>query len=207
MGIKKDLKVNVYEVRSTRSFLMSSPNVKGDVSDTDGKTKLIDLPVDVLRLVIEFSGERNPLTATNRHFHIVRRHSYWKFNAKYSRKYHVDEDFRTFVRSRVPNPSIQVSLNLSWCSNITDVSALGGVHTLNLSGCINVTDVSALGGVHTLDLSRCTNITDVSALGGVHTLDLEGCRNITDVSALGGVHTLDLRDCTNITDVSALGGI
>jgi len=36
------------------------------------------------------------------------------------------------------------------CSGITDVSALGGVHTLDLSFCHNITDVSALGGVYTL---------------------------------------------------------
>ena len=56
---------------------------------------------------------------------------------------------------------------------------------------LDITDVSALGGVHTLDLSECSNITDVSALGGVHTLDLSECSNITDVSALGGVHLFD----------------
>jgi hypothetical protein len=38
---------------------------------------------------------------------------------------------------------------------VSDVSALGSVHTLNLSWCPNVSDVSALGGVHTLDLRRC----------------------------------------------------
>ena len=46
--------------------------------------------------------------------------------------------------------------------NITDVSALGNVHTLNLSNCDNITYVSALGKVHTLNLSNCDNITDVS---------------------------------------------
>ncbi len=54
----------------------------------------------------------------------------------------------------------------------------------------NITDVSALGGVHTLYLRWCDKITDVSALGGVHTLDLSDFKNITDVSALGGVHRM-----------------
>jgi hypothetical protein len=92
-------------------------------------------------------------------------------------------------------------------TGVTNVSALGGVHTLDLSGCLGVTDVSALGGVHTLDLSDCVGVTDVSALGGVHTLDLSGCTGVTDVSALGGVHTLDLSCCKGVTDVSALGGV
>ena len=37
---------------------------------------------------------------------------------------------------------------------ITDVSALGKIHTLNLSGCKNITDVSMLGKVNTLNLSE-----------------------------------------------------
>ena len=37
-------------------------------------------------------------------------------------------------------------LNLSY-TYVTDVSSLGGVHTLNLSGCTNVTDVSMLTNV------------------------------------------------------------
>ena len=76
--------------------------------------------------------------------------------------------------------------------------------SLNLTGCPNITDVSALGNVHTLKLSLCQNITDVSALGNVHTLDLVGCNNITDVSALRNVNTLYLHGCPQITDTSML---
>jgi hypothetical protein len=36
-----------------------------------------------------------------------------------------------------------------------------------LYNCSEITDVSALGGVHTLDLRYCSNITDVSALRDV----------------------------------------
>ena len=99
------------------------------------------------------------------------------------------------------------TLDLAGCRGVTDVSALGGVHTLNLAYCKGVTDVSALGGVHTLNLSNCYNVTDVSALGGVHTLNLSDCSGVTDVSALGGVHTLNLMYCYGVTDVSALGGV
>ena len=97
-------------------------------------------------------------------------------------------------------------LHLNFCRGITDVSALGKVHTLDLYGTY-VTDVSALGNVNTLNIDGCTGITDVSALGNVHTLDLASCTGITDVSALGNVHTLDLSICTGITDVSALGNV
>ena len=101
----------------------------------------------------------------------------------------------------------KIKLDLSWCAGITDVSALGKVHTLNLYRCINITDVSALGSVHTLYLEGCINITDVSALGSVYDLNLQGCIGITDVSMLGSVHTLNLRRCTSITDVSALTNV
>ena len=57
------------------------------------------------------------------------------------------------------------------------LALVGHVHELDFNGS-NITDVSALGGVHTLDLSYCTGITDVSALGGVHTLNLGGCTGI-----------------------------
>ena len=133
---------------------------------------------------------------------------YIRLNKKYSLKYHEDEEFRTLVRSRVENPRNQLSLSLSNCHNITDVSALGRVHTLDLSNCGNITDVWDLGTVTNLNLSGCTNITDVSNLDGVHTLNLSNCHNITDVYALGwGVHTLNLSGCTNITDVSTLDGV
>ena len=123
-----------------------------------------DLPIDVLQLIVDLGG-LSALIGTNRHFFFdVRPHLYWKLNRKYSLQYYSDEAFRTRVHSRVENPSIHLSLDLRRYSDITDVSALGGVHTLNLSRCDSITDVSALGGVHTLDLSGCTNITDVSAL-------------------------------------------
>jgi len=93
----------------------------------------------------------------------------------------------------------EVHLDLS-DTDITDVSALGRVHTLDLSH-TDVKDVSALGRVHKLNL-RNTSVKDVSALGGVHTLNL--CwSNVIDVSALSQVNTLDLW-CTMVTDVSML---
>ena len=162
--------------------------------------------------VLRFLSNINNLNAIDKNLNRIYKlylynNSYIRLNRYYSIRYYEDEEFRTFVHSRVENPSNQLSLDLSECRNITDVSALGGVHTLNLRGCWHITDVSALGGVHTLTLRDCHNIPDVSALGGVHTLTLHCCLNIRDVSALGGVHTLDLSRCYDITDVSALGGV
>jgi len=196
----------------------TSENNEKEASIENGKTNLTHLPIDVLRLVIGFAGIRHTfgswglrphmsLTVTNRYFYSMRRHLYLRLNKRYSLKYYEDQQFRSYVHSRLENPSTQLSLDLSKCYKITDVSALSGVHALNLRECYKITDVSALSGVHTLDLRECSNITDVSALGGVHTLNLSYCHYITDVSALGGVRTLTLSECRNITDVSALGGV
>jgi len=79
-------------------------------------------------------------------------------NKKYSLKFYEDEEFRKRVHSSIDDPSKQLSLNLSDCLNVKDVSVLGGVHTLNLKGCLNVSDVSVLSGVHTLNLSWINNV-------------------------------------------------
>ena len=141
-------------------------NSASDEQEEKRKTNFTDIPAEVLRLIFDLGGYSS-LTATNRYFYNMRRQWYLKLNNRYSLKYYEDQQFRSYVHSRVENPSTQLSLALSGCWNITDVSALGGVHTLNLIGCYNITDVSALGGVHTLDLSYCSNITDVSALKDV----------------------------------------
>jgi hypothetical protein len=142
-----------------------------DEQEEKRKTNFTDIPTEVLRLIFDLGGYSS-LTATNRYFYDVRRHLFLKLNKTYSRKYYDDEHFQTLVHSRLENPTKQLSLDLSGCIEVTDVTALGGIHSLNLSYCYNITDVSALGGVHTLDLRGCGKITDVSALGGVHTLTM-----------------------------------
>ena len=95
------------------------------------------------------------------------------------------------------------------CKSVVDVSPLGygRVKTLRLSWCTGITDVSALGGVETLILTGCTSVVDVSSLCNVEHLDLWGCTGVVDVSALGRVQCLILTGCTSVVDVSALGGV
>ena len=142
--------------------------------------------------LIRYIDVTNLLNTTKLLKYVKKKFIYRKLNKKYSLEYYNNEEFRNIIHNSIKNPNKQISLNLSECKKITDVSALGNVHNLNLSDCNNIIDVSALGNVHTLDLSGC-KITDISALGRVHTLDLSHCKNITDVSALGKVHTLNLR--------------
>ena len=99
------------------------------------------------------------------------------------------------------------TLDLSGCKRVSDVSALGNVHTLYMCDCNEVRDVSALGGVHTMELCWSRGVSNVSALGHLHKLNLSRCENVNDVSALGGIHTLNLSFCTKVDDVSALGGV
>ena len=126
--------------------------------------------------VLSFLSNRNNLNAIDKNLNRIYKlylynNSYIRLNRYYSIRYYEDEEFRTFVHSRVENPSNQLSLDLSECRNITDVSALGGVHTLTLTNC-GITDVSTLGGVDTLNLFGCRDITDVSALNNVPNLTL-----------------------------------
>ena len=156
-----------------------------------GVAGILGLPQELLRAIHEYCDITKLLHANKFFFFKVKPIiKYWRLTKDCSKRYQKSKSFRLAVKRRVKDTSTQLSLNLSWCDDITDVSALGGIHTLHLSRCSNVTDVSALGGVHTLDLSRCDNIKDVSALGGVHTLNLSGCSKITDVSALRGVINL-----------------
>lgn len=122
-------------------------------------------------------------------------------------------------------------LDLEGCKNIT-VIMLGGVRRLDLTGCTGVTDVSALGRVHDLVLSQCHSVEDVSNLGGVHghaqyirlyrritwyqlprpcahtSLRLTGM-DVTpaDVHALGSVHHICFLSSKTLTTAAGLGRV
>ena len=101
-----------------------------------------------------------------------------------------------------------IKCNLKY-TNVTDVSALGNVHTLDL-GFTKVTDVSALGNVHKLDLLGCDNVSDISALGNVHILDLRYTRvkdKICICCKNANANTLKLWRCRYVKDVSMFNNI
>jgi hypothetical protein len=122
---------------------------------------------DLFSTINEYTDFQN-LCDTCRSFAILKKYINYKLNKKYSLMYYDDILFRNRVLSKIFNPLKQLYLDLSFCDNITDVSALGNIYKLDLSHCDNITDVSLLGSIHTLDLSYCKNIKDVSALGNVH---------------------------------------
>ena len=126
---------------------------------------------DLFRFIYEYTDLRS-LCDTCTLLLTFKQYIIYKFNKKYSLMYYDDILFRQRVLNKIANPNKQLHLDVSNCNQITDVSALGNVHTLDLTYCCDITDVSALGNVHTLDLSYCDNITDVSSLGNVHKLYL-----------------------------------
>ncbi len=88
------------------------------------------------------------------------KYQYLNLNRERSKLFLTDDEngrfFRNEVFLQIGNPNKQLSLNLSNCNKITDVSMLGNVHTLNLEGCNQIRDVSMLGNVHTLNLKVVT---------------------------------------------------
>jgi hypothetical protein len=68
-----------------------------------------------------------------------------------------------------------------------------------------VSDVSALGGLHSLNLTR-TKVKDVSALGNVFRLRLDWTE-VEDISALGLCNELFLAHCDKITNFAAIGTV
>ena len=140
-----------------------------------------------------------------------------------SLNYYTDDEFRSSVLSTIINPYYQLSLDLSYCDIVVDVSNLNNLNSLNLSGCKKIIDFTPLTNIQNLNLSdtnvrftdnfenintlilnRCINISDVSKLGSVKKLSLEHCHNLSDVSALGNVEELSLLNCHGLYDVSSL---
>jgi len=110
------------------------------------------------------------------------------------------------------------TLDLSHCSALTDIFALGkcgSLHTLYFRYCKELTDISPLGrcgSLHTLNLSFCRNLRKITGLSGcssLHTLNLSFCHKLSDIFVLGGcgsLHTLNLSFCHKLSDIFVLGG-
>ena len=113
--------------------------------------------VDIMRIIQEYVDLREFFAISKTLIETKRHVLYWKLNVAASVRYYEDVEFQRVIREKVVNVSKQLNLHFRDCDKITDVSALGNVHTLDLSRCDKVTDVSALGNVHTLTLSHCAS--------------------------------------------------
>jgi hypothetical protein len=118
---------------------------------------VLSLPIDIYYCIQEFTSI-NALLNTSRRLEDVKRSLfYWNLGWTASKRFQSAETFHKHLLDLVHCSQNQISLDLAHSSELTNVSALGHVHTLNVSRCHNVSNVSALGHVHTLNLSSCSN--------------------------------------------------
>ena len=100
----------------------------------------IFLNINLFMTINEFTNLRS-FCDTCISYSILKKYINYKLNKQYSLMYYDDILFRNIILNKIFNPLKQLHLQLSCCDNITDVSALGNVHTLDLSGCENITKV------------------------------------------------------------------
>ena len=173
----------VYNLSPSASFLtppsLPSPpsptNPSAPASAPAVQVKMISLlniaEVDDILLIIQEFVPINALLLSSKQLALLKRRYFrWNLTPVASQRYYQSQPFRDILLSLMTYPRKQLHIKLSGCSEVTDVSMLGNVHTLDLSCCSNVRDVSMLGNVHTLNLSYCSKVTDVSMLGNVQTL-------------------------------------
>ena len=124
--------------------------------------------LDLVNYIQYYTDLRQLFSASKQLSHWRRELQYWKLNTDASKQYHSKWEFRHAIEKLVSDTSKQISLNLRCCANLTDVSALGNVHTLNLRYCSKITDLSALQNVKKLILTERHNINNIRALDNVH---------------------------------------
>ena len=91
---------------------------------------ILHLPQDLYSCIQEYTNI-NPLLNTTKKLSDVKYELYyWKLNKEYSLKYYDDSKFRDIVNSKICRTLKQLSLNLSYCYKIVDVSALKNVVNL-----------------------------------------------------------------------------
>ena len=145
----------------------------------EGKN-ILDIPIELLIIIFKFielpDGIR--LLKTCKWFNEAVKDSFCStiyeidiYNGNYNKLNNILKDIKVYKKQNF-------KITLENIPELTDVSALGSVHSLELIDCPNITDVSALGSVHSLILKYCDGIKDVSALGSVHSLQIWRCPNI-----------------------------
>jgi hypothetical protein len=121
--------------------------------------------IDVTRYLLEFLTPRKQrmLLNTSRELADIKKHLlYWKLTWDQCKIFYAQPAFRSQLEALVHDPSLQLSLRLTGYG-ITDVSALGNVHTLKLSNCKGVVDVSCLGKRGVQDLMYRANFNAIES--------------------------------------------
>ena len=118
---------------------------------------------------------------------------------------YVDRVIFTFDMRQMKQLSNLTHLNLSYCTNLDDLTPISHVRSINLSYS-DVCDVTPLAGTHILSLKRCMHVKNIDALAHVHELDLS-YTNITDISCLICVNKLSVYGCDIKTNMNFTGEI
>ena len=114
------------------------------------------LPEDIVMLIADFTDLNDAIDQCKELEYFRRSCYYHKLDKEQSLKYHNEDSFRDKLLKNIKYPRKQLSLNLRY-TDITDVSALGQVHTLDLRY-TKVTYVSALTNVKKLYIHNATDI-------------------------------------------------
>lgn len=98
------------------------------------------------------------------------------------------------------------NLELSYATQLTDITPLQNIPHLTFFACPNIQDFSRLSNKcqQSLLIGHST-LSDVSFLQNVLTVELYSCNQVVDVSPLHGIKNLRLIFCYNIEDISSLG--
>ena len=91
--------------------------------------------VDIILIIQEYVNLKHFFETSKNLAQVKHCCYYWKLTREASLNFYDNTIFRETLYNLLLEPRKQIALNLSQCRNITDVSALGNVHTLDLSYC------------------------------------------------------------------------
>jgi hypothetical protein len=108
---------------------------------------LQNLNPDLTPIVAQYLSHQDQLTLfviNQFHHESSKLYRYIQLTRIKSEQYVNDEEFQKHCSSLIKSSSRQLGLNLTGFNGISDVSALGSVHSLRLSHCQGIRNVSAL---------------------------------------------------------------
>ncbi len=168
---------------------------------------------------------------------LKRRTVYFPLNKEASAHYQNNEEFRSFLLSKVENGWKQIkiyhdskirgtfydAINPNNFSEFIMVDPLNeeskenpvfpplptGVTTLRLENCPQIKDVTNLSRLSKLVLRNCEVLDDITPLKTVPDLSFQSCSNLSDVSMLSRANQsrICLIDCPKLSNLSSLQGI
>ena len=95
--------------------------------------------VDIVRIIQEYVNLKHFFATSKKLAQVKHCCYYWILTRKASLNFYYNTTFRETLYNLLLEPRKQIALNLSECSNITDVSALGNVHILKFGKCDTIT--------------------------------------------------------------------